>query len=69
MSVLNEEADLVPSTVFGVLDLIRVPSLNEAFRTARKAEKDASRCEVWDRAEWVRVRRRVSCMLVIPTLL
>ena len=57
VSVLNEEADVKPVEALSVLDMVNIPTLNSAFRTARRAEKDAARVDCWRRSEWQQVRR------------
>ncbi len=57
VSVLNDEADIKPLQSLSCLDMLRIPSLNEAFRTARAAEKTATRTDCWKRREWQDIRR------------
>lgn len=61
VSVLNQQADIRPSSPYGVLDLLRIPSLTEAFTEARKAERDAAASSVWNQSPvpWHKYERNV----------
>jgi len=60
-SVLNEKADIFPSTRASPLDIIRVPSLEQVFNMAERASQEAANSRAFSaRREWVLLRREFS---------
>lgn len=69
-SVLNEQAQIYPSTRFSPLDLLRAPTIEAAFATADRAAAEAASSGVFEaRHEWKDLKRPcpTSCSCVSAT--